>query len=163
MRWSSATWPPSDRLAGRRPDLVWLTRLREAFERLRPELVTFRDEPDASSSTCPMRHGPTPRPRRPPRFLPEYDNLLLSHDDRSRVADRTDLADRLGWKGSVLVDGFVQGAWRIRRNAKPATLTVELFGRFPPTVRTEIEREAERLTAFAATGFGALELRFAEG
>ena len=41
-----------------------LTKLREAFERLRPRLVTFRDEEGGSCSTCPMRRAPTPAWRR---------------------------------------------------------------------------------------------------
>ena len=40
-----------------------LTRLRESFERLRPRLVTFRDEPVPSSSTSRTHPAPTPGPR----------------------------------------------------------------------------------------------------
>jgi hypothetical protein len=52
----------------------------------------------------------------PVRFLPEYDNVLLSHADRSRVLDRALLtglyADGEVGNGSVLVDGLVQATWR---------------------------------------------------
>ena len=111
----------------------------------------------ASCSTCPTRRARPEDTPAPPRFLPEYDNLLLSHDDRSRFIDR-DYRDRLGWKGTLLVDGLLRGAWRIRDKA----LTVELFEPVDPPTRRAIAEEAERLVAFARTGFGPLELRFAD-
>ena len=140
----------------------WLTGLREVFERLRPELITFRDEAGRELFDLPNAPRPDPETPAPVRFLPEYDNLLLAHDDRSRMADRPIFGERMGWKGSVLVDGFLAGAWKIRRDAKPATVTVELFEPVAPAWRAEVEAEAQRVTAFASTGFGPLELRIVE-
>ena len=135
----------------------WFTGLREVFERLRPKLLTFRDEQGRELFDLPDAPRPPEDTPAPPRFLPEYDNLLLSHDDRSRFIDR-DYRDRLGWKGTLLVDGLLRGAWRIRDRA----LTVELFEPVDPPTRRAITEEAERLVAFARTGFGPLELRFAD-
>lgn len=47
-----------------------LTRLRDAFERLRPRLVTFRDPAGADCSTCPTRPAPTRTPRPRPASCP---------------------------------------------------------------------------------------------
>jgi Winged helix DNA-binding domain len=86
----------------------------------------------------------------PVRFLPQYDNVFLSHDDRSRIlAERMTIPDLI-WRGGVLVDGFVTGAWRIRREQRQATMTIELLATVSGAQRLEIEEEAARLFAFAA-------------
>jgi hypothetical protein len=140
----------------------WLTSLRESFVRLRPRLVAFRDEAGRELFDLPDAPRPDPDTPAPVRFLPEYDNLLLAHDDRSRMADRPIFGERMGWKGSILVDGFLAGAWKIRREGKQGTVTVELFDPVTSAMRAEVEAEAERVTAFAATGFGPLDLRIVE-
>jgi hypothetical protein len=139
-----------------------LTKLREAFERVRPRLLVVRDEDGRELFDLPDAPRPPADTPAPVRFLPEYDNLFLSHDDRSRLADRPIFTERMGWKGSVFVDGFLAGAWKIRREGKPGTVTVELFDPVTPGMRRDVTAEAERVTAFAATGFGPLELRIVE-
>jgi hypothetical protein len=85
---------------------------------------------------------------------PEFDNLLLSHDDRSRVV-HPGLLKRFYtingvFPGSVLVDGFVAGMWRLARAKSAATLTVELFG--STRQRDQVAREAGRMLEFCAPG-----------
>uniref|UniRef100_UPI000ABE876E DNA glycosylase AlkZ-like family protein n=1 Tax=Streptomyces torulosus TaxID=68276 RepID=UPI000ABE876E len=120
-----------------------LTRLREAFERLRPELVTFRDESGGELFDLPDAPRPDPETPAPPRLLPEFDNLLLSHADRSRVVP-PDLKGR-SWQGNqayrtFLVDGFLAGIWKFDGPA----LVLEPFVRLTAEQRTDLVAEAER-------------------
>ncbi|MFF0220493.1 winged helix DNA-binding domain-containing protein [Streptomyces vinaceus] len=122
-----------------------LTRLREAFERLRPRLTAFRDENGVELFDLPDAPRPDAGTPAPPRFLPEFDNLLLSHADRTRVVP-ADLKGRT-WTGNqahrtLLVDGFVGGLWRWEDEA---SLTVELFGRVSKGEKEHIVAEGERM------------------
>ncbi|GAA3249287.1 winged helix DNA-binding domain-containing protein [Streptomyces lavendulae] len=130
-----------------------LTRLRPAFERLRPRLLVFRDENGAELFDLPDAPRPDADTPAPPRFLPEFDNLLLSHADRARVI----APEHKGraWTGNqshctLLVDGFLAGLWR----AEGDGLVVELFGTHPRGVEEEIVAEGEALLAGMGGGPG---------
>ena len=104
-----------------------LTGLREAFERLRPTLRTYRDERGRELFDVPDGLLPDPRTPAPVRFLPVYDNLVLSHDDRSRVVPPdVGAALPIGQEniGSVLIDGFIGARWRLRRERRSIRLAV---------------------------------------
>ena len=92
-----------------------LTRLSEVFERLRPRLVTFRAETGRELFDLPDAPRPGADTPAPVRFLPQYDNLLLGHADRTRVI--SDEVRALPWPtlwvGSILVDGMAAGTWRV--------------------------------------------------
>lgn len=91
-----------------------LTGLTEVFERLRPRLVTFRDPQGRELFDVPGGTFADPATPAPVRLLPEYDNALLSHADRSRIVAGGIAAPpqgSLGW-GGVLVDGYLRGWWR---------------------------------------------------
>ena len=98
------------------------------FDRLRPQLRVFADEKGRELFDLPDAPRPDPDTSAPVRFLPEYDNVLLSHADRSRFgADAQLFASALGaFKGSVLVDGVVRAIWssRLDKEAGVATTTV---------------------------------------
>ncbi|MGW1622243.1 winged helix DNA-binding domain-containing protein [Streptomyces sp. NPDC002172] len=125
-----------------------LTRLRAAFERLRPRLLSFRDETGAELFDLPDAPRPDPGTPSPPRFLPEFDNLLLSHADRTRVVP-PEYRGRV-WQGNqahrtLLVDGFLAGVWKLAEDA----LVIETFG---PSAggaaeRAAIMEEGERMLA----------------
>jgi len=85
------------------------------------------------------------------RFLPEYDNLLLSHADRSRVmtSERLrKLATANGMLPAFLVDGFVAGTWKVARKKDAATLLVEPFGKLGKDARRALVEEGEKLLRF---------------
>jgi hypothetical protein len=129
-----------------------LTGLREVVERLRPRLRTFRDERGRELLDLPDAPRPDPDTPAPTRFLPEYDNVLLSHADRSRFhkdgqrPDWSHVSGRL--LGAVLHDGVVAGVWTRRREPGRATLTVTLAHRLTARARRSIASEGRRLLAF---------------
>ncbi|WP_371655416.1 MULTISPECIES: winged helix DNA-binding domain-containing protein [unclassified Streptomyces] len=145
-----------------------LTRLGEVFERLRPVLVTFRDENGVELFDLPDAPRPDEGTPAPPRFLPEFDNLLLSHADRTRVIP----AEHWGrtWKGSqafctLLVDGFLAGVWRLEEGKGAgeghAVLTVQPFGDLGRVRRDEVAAEGERLLA-EMTSATSYDVRFGD-
>ncbi|MFE0678586.1 winged helix DNA-binding domain-containing protein [Streptomyces sp. NPDC058867] len=121
-----------------------LTRMRPAFERLRPELLTFRDAQGVELFDLPDAPRPDPATPAPPRFLPEFDNLLLSHADRTRVippADRGRTWQANTFYCPLLVDGFLAGVWRILDGA----LVIEPFRELTAAERAEVLAEGEYL------------------
>jgi len=139
-----------------------LSGLAEVFERLRPRLRTFRDERgrdlfDVPDGPLPDRETPAP-----PRFLPVYDNIVLSHDDRARIVRPFD-PKRLGYMagvnfGSILIDGFVRATWTVKRGPKTATLRIALLERLPKRERVAVEDEGARLLGFVGADASAREV-----
>jgi hypothetical protein len=131
-----------------------LTGLRAVMDQLRPALVTFRDEQGTELFDLPSAPRPDEDVPAPVRLAAEFDNLLLSHGDRSRMVQVGDLKRFYTingiFPGAVLIDGFVAGMWRQARSRNAATLTVELFG--STRKRDQVAREAERMLAFCAPG-----------
>jgi hypothetical protein len=139
--------------------------LREVFDRLGSKLRTYHDEDGREFFDVPDGPLPDPAAPAPVRFLPQYDNLLLSHKDRRRfiAEDPTALSsiwmERTGFVGSVLIDGLVAGMWRIdapKRPAgeptPPATLTVMTVRRLAKADAADVEREGARFLDFACPG-----------
>jgi Winged helix DNA-binding domain len=133
-----------------------LTGLRAVVERLRPRLRTFRDERGRELFDLPDAPRPDPAVPAPPRFLPEYDNLLLSHDDRSRFID-ADVRGRLAGvrgriHGAVLSDGSVCGVWRLDGDSASgrATLVVTHVIRLSKRAHAAITAEGRRLLRLIA-------------
>ena len=137
----------------------WLTKLGAVVERLRPQLRTFIDENGRELFDVPDGPLPDPETPIPPRFLGEYDNLFLSHADRSRIG-AIDLAERNFRKGPFFVDGFGHGCWDMVRDGSRATVVVEPFRPLSPADRIAVGEEAERLLAFLAPGADSRDVRF---
>ncbi|MEU3689956.1 winged helix DNA-binding domain-containing protein [Streptomyces narbonensis] len=125
-----------------------LTRLGEAFERLRPRLLVFQDERGTELFDLPDAPRPDEDTPAPPRFLPEFDNLLLSHADRTRVVT-PEIRSRT-WQGNrafsvFLLDGLLAGLWRLdEAKDSTTTLTIEPFAPVTRAQRAELAAEAER-------------------
>ena len=124
------------------------------IERLRPRLGSFRDELgnellDVPGAPLPDRDTPAP-----PRYLPEYDNILLSHADRARVMAEGRRVPLLpgngGVSGTLLVGGFFRGTWRITRSRNGADLHVVPFERLSKEDTAEVAAEGARLLAFTS-------------
>jgi hypothetical protein len=142
-----------------------LTRLAQVFDWLRPRLRTFRDEHGKELFDLPDAPRPDPDTPSPPRFLPEFDNLILSHADRTRVITddyRKLIASKNGMvPATVLVDGFVRGTWKTERTRGQAMLMIEPFESLSKEDRDALSEEGERLIRFAEEDAEAFGVRFA--
>jgi hypothetical protein len=142
-----------------------LTRLKDAVERLRPGLLVFRDEGGRELFDLPDAPRPDPDTPAPARFMAEWDNVLLSHADRSRIVaeeHRGRIYTVNGvMPGTILVDGFVAGTWKIERSRGAATLRVESFAPLAADDEAALAAEGERLLDFAAAEIPAREVRLA--
>ena len=131
-----------------------LTRLGDVVDGLRPRLRTLRDERGVELFDRPDAPLPSEEVSVPVRFLPEYDNILLAHDDRSRIIaedDRGTFLSRGGvGRATVLIGGFARASWKIVRRRKTAVLEVEPFGSLRRGDRKAIEAEGQELLRFAA-------------
>lgn len=127
-----------------------LTGLRAVVQGMRVDLITFRDHNGVELFDLPGAPRPAAETPAPVRLVAEFDNLVLSHADRTRVISvehwRIVASPNGIFPGIVLIDGFAGGLWRL----DGATLTIDLWA--PPSrpAIREITAEAERLLAFAA-------------
>lgn len=137
--------------------------LKETVSGMAGQLVAFKtgrrtlyDLPDA------------PRPdagtEAPPRLLPEFDSLLLAHQDRTRVISdehrKALVTKNLRIAATFLVDGRVADSWAVERQGRAATLTLRSFGRLRKADRDALAAEAEALLRF--TGDGEPKVAFAQ-
>jgi Winged helix DNA-binding domain len=142
-----------------------LTKLREAFERLRLELRAFRDEEGRELFDLPDAPRPDPGVPAPVRFLGEYDNVLLGHADRTRIIPADfpwkEMLAPGRWVSNFLVDGMLRGTWWIEREGKrSATLAIRAFGELARAERDDVAAEARRMVAFSEPGAASRDVRF---
>ncbi len=143
-----------------------LAGLGEVVERLRPRLRPFRDERGRELFDLLDAPRPDPDTPAPPRFLPEYDNALLSHADRSRLVS----GEHRGWlfetpgpvHGSFLHDGLLGGTWSIDRSADTSQLVVRPLVRLSKRAGTALLAEGRRVLRFLEPEIpaGDLDVRF---
>jgi hypothetical protein len=122
---------------------------RPVAERLR--LRRLRDEEGRELLDLPGAPLPDPNTRAPVRFLPTWDATLLVHARRTQILPERYRPLVFATKtphsvGTFLVDGAVAGTWRYENGH----VRLQPFAPVPPSVRPDLEREAERLAAFHA-------------
>ncbi len=138
-----------------------LTRLAAVVERIHARdgaaLLPFRASDGAQLYDVPDAARPDGDVPAPARLLAEYDNVLLSHADRSRILGDVDASMVMSQNGivlgAVLVDGFVAGRWRVARPTSrdgTAVVTVSTLRRLRPRDRAAVREEAQALLTFAA-------------
>ncbi|MEV8442639.1 winged helix DNA-binding domain-containing protein [Actinosynnema sp. NPDC051121] len=122
-----------------------MSRLKPVVEAM--DLRVFTDERGRTLYDLPDAPRPDPDTPAPARFLPEFDNVLLGHDDRTRVISDEDYRRGIiiGGKPTLLVDGFVHGTWKIARDG----LDIDVFRPLTRGQRADVEAEGARLLAFA--------------
>lgn len=114
------------------------------------DLRRFRDESGRELLDVPRAPLPDPDTPAPVRFLPKWDNVLLSFRDRTRVMSDAYRKRIIGMNGDVaqtfLVDGLVAGIWRVEKRR----VVLEPFGPLSRAARRDLADEAERLESFLA-------------
>ncbi|HET7030415.1 MAG TPA: winged helix DNA-binding domain-containing protein [Candidatus Limnocylindrales bacterium] len=139
----------------------WLTNLRAAVERLGPKLRRLRDDRGRTLldvADGQLEDGSEPAPV---RFLGEYDNVFLSHADRTRITGDIAWGNDYVRRGATFADGFLLGPWRlVPAAAGTAVLEVEPRRTIGAGMRSEVELEGERLLAFVAPDATGREIRW---
>jgi Winged helix DNA-binding domain len=140
--------------------------MKAVLDGMRDELAVFADERGRELFDLPGAPRPDADAPAPPRFLPEFDNLVLAHDDRSRViADEHRplvTTKNLRVRATFLVDGTVAGTWTIDAKRRLATLRITPFATLGRRVRAALAEEGEALVRFAEPEASAHAVTFEE-
>jgi hypothetical protein len=129
-----------------------LPTLGDTMARLAPRLTIYRDERkrelfDLRGAALPAADTPAPV-----RFIPDYDNLVVTRADErfvARVHRPKVFLPGLRVAPTVLIDGFVAATWKIERTRRAASLVVEPFAPLASRVRKDVIAEGEALLHFA--------------
>jgi hypothetical protein len=126
---------------------------RDAIDRLR--LRRFRDEQGRLLLDLPRAPLPPADTPAAPRLLPRFDNLILSHSDRTRIIsdEHRKIVIRAGEVDPVFLwDGFVAGRWRQTRKNE---IELEPLTQVPRAALDAVRAEADALAGWLA-GRGAV-------
>jgi hypothetical protein len=122
--------------------------VRAVLDGMRDELVEHRDESGRPLLDLPGLPIADPDDPAPVRLLGKYDNLWLSHADRTRMAEPEKRQRWMGRNGgtgnTVFVDGMLEGMWRqVDRHVE-----VDLWRKPTRAERAELDTEVARLEDF---------------
>jgi hypothetical protein len=142
-----------------------LTRLGAVFERLRPRLEVFRDEGGRELFDLPDAPRPDPDTPAPPRFLYDFENMLLSYADRSRIIP-PELTRGIDTRtqeslSTFTVDGFAAGTWRVDRQRWVATLVMTPISALSRRAESALVDEGAGLLTFLAPDSTEYDVRVA--
>lgn len=141
-----------------------LSGLRETFEAMRGKLVTFRDERGRELFDLPKAPRPAANTSAPVRFLPDYDNLVLAHDDRRRLIDDAHrpkvCLKNLRILPTFLIDGRVAGTWAIEAKKRRAVLRISAFDSVSAKSKAALKIEGEALCRFVEKDAQSVEITF---
>ena len=86
--------------------------------------------------------------------MPQYDNILLGHDDRSRMQPEHSwaMAREDLWLGHVLLDGLRCGTWRVTGTRSLAVLRLKPLTPWTDADRAAIETEGANLLTLLHVG-----------
>lgn len=142
-----------------------LPALKAEFEKLKSELTVYLNEKRQELFDLPTINLPKEDAPAPIRFLPEFDNLLLSHKNRNRIVPdeyRSKVyLPALRVAATILVDGFVRGAWKVEKTKTAATLLIEPFAKLTKQDRAALAEEGEKLIRFIEPTAKSFDLEFA--
>jgi hypothetical protein len=127
--------------------------MKPVLDGMRSRLAVFADERGRELFDLPDAPRPGADADAPVRYLPEFDNLVLAYDDRTRViADEHRplvTTKNLRVKATFLVDGVVAGIWTLAVKRKVATLELAPFRPLSKRVVAALTAEGEALARFA--------------
>jgi len=135
----------------------------ELLAPIREKLLTFEDARGREVFDLPKAPRPGTDVEAPVRFLPEYDSLILAHADRSRIIDEAHrkalVTKNLIVPATFLVDGRVNGTWKVERKKATATLRLTPFTTIPKSAKYAIEEEGQALLHFVEPDATRCEVR----
>lgn len=131
-----------------------LSALKKVLDGQRDDLVVFKDERGRELFDLPDAPRPDADVEAPVRFLPDFDQLILAFDDRSRILDdaykgRIYNKANLRVLPSFLVDGRVAGSWKLDGTKTKPVLTITPFEALTDKDREALREEGDRLLRFA--------------
>ena len=139
--------------------------LREVMETLRLRLLALRDERGRELFDLPDAPRPDEETAAPIRFLPEFDNLIVSRADARFVAEEhrsSIFLSALRVLPTILVDGFAAATWKVARKKTVATLSIAPFTALPKKVRGAVEEEGSELARFLESDARTFEVNVAK-